>query len=243
MNLKDKVVLITGGGSGVGLATAGHFLAEGAKVAIAGRDSAKLEKASALLGGGTNLLFSAADVTDPVQAKALIDKATAHFGRIDILVNSAGTNIKKRAFRELTVESWDLLVKANLYGAFYCTSAVLPQMLSRKDGVIININSVSGKRGNPLGGAGYCAGKFGLDGFSTCLANEERENGIRVTSIFPGEIDTPILDERPNAVSDEHRSKILKAEDVANVVVFVAGQPPHVHIPELIVKPNWQGYM
>ncbi|QVL32911.1 SDR family oxidoreductase [Telmatocola sphagniphila] len=242
-NLKNRVAVVTGGGSGVGLATAKRFLEEGAQVVIAGRDAAKLAKAVESLQGGAKLHSFAADVTDTKQAQALIAEATRKFGKVDILVNNAGLNIKQRAFRELTPESWNQLVRTNLDGAFYCMSAVLPQMLARKDGLIININSVSGKRGNPLGGAGYCAGKFGLDGLSSCLANEERENGLRVTSIFPGEIDTPILDERPNPVSAEHRAKILKPEDIANVVVFVALQPPHVHIPELIVKPNWQGYM
>lgn len=234
MKLANKTAVITGGGSGVGLATALALSREGASVIIAGRDKSKLEAAAK----GTSLKVFQADVTDPAQA----DKLIAFAGDVDILVNNAGANIKERAFRDLTPESWRHMLSANLDGAFQCIRAALPGMLAKKAGTIININSISGKRGNPLGGAAYCAGKFGLDGMAACLANEERENGIRVTSIFPGEIDTPILDHRPTPVTAEHRAKILKPEDVAETVLFVASMPPHVHIPELIIKPNWQVY-
>jgi len=142
--LKGRVALITGGGSGVGLATAKLFLAEGAHVAIAGRDAEKLRKAAAELNGGALLLAQPCDVTVPAQVQALVEAATKKFGRIDILVNNAGMNIKNRAMRELTPETWRAMIAANLDGAFYCTAAVLPAMRQRKDGVIININSTSG---------------------------------------------------------------------------------------------------
>ncbi len=239
--LDGKVALITGGGSGVGLATAQLFVNEGAKVAIAGRDAAKLKKAAESIGAG--VLAVATDVTDPAQVAALVAQTTKRFGRIDILVNNAGTNVKARRMRELTVDAWNALVRTNLDGAFFCIREVLPQMLERKDGVIVNVNSISGKRTSPLGGAGYAAGKFGLHALAGCLANEELENGIRVSSIYPGEIDTPILAARPTPVTAEHRARILKSEDVANAVLFVAALPPHVSVPELIIKPTTQGYM
>ena len=240
--LKDKVALITGGGSGVGLATAKLFLQEGAKVAIAGRDAAKLQAAAASIGGGEHLLAHACDVTDIELVRKLVQAVTARFGRIDILVNNAGTNLKARRMRELTPEAWNTLVRTNLDGAFNCIHCVLPQMLERKDGVIVNVNSISGKRPYPLAGAGYAAGKFGLHALAGCLANEELENGIRVSSIYPGEIDTPILEVRPVPVTAEQRAKILKAEDVANAVLFVAALPPSVTVPELIIKPVSQAY-
>jgi len=174
--------------------------------------------------------------------KALVEKTTKQFGRVDILVNNAGTNLKARKMRELTIESWNQLVRTNLDGAFYCIKEVLQQMIDRKDGVIINVNSISGKRPYPLAGAGYAAGKFGLHALAGCLANEELESGIRVCSIYPGEIDTPILEVRPTPVTAEQRAKILKPEDVAGAVLWVATLPPHVSIPELIIKPTAQGY-
>jgi NADP-dependent 3-hydroxy acid dehydrogenase YdfG len=240
--LQDKVALVTGGGSGVGLATARLFLQEGARVAIAGRHPDKLRKAADELAGGDRLLAHPADVTNPAQVKVLVERVTDRFGPVDILVNNAGTNLKARKMRELTPDSWQQLVRTNLDGAFYCIQALLPQMLKRRDGLIININSISGKRAYPLAGAGYAAGKFGLHALAACLANEELESGIRVSSIYPGEIDTPILEARPTPVTVEQRAKILKAEDVARAVLFVATLPPSVSVPELVIKPTSQSY-
>ena len=234
-----KAVLITGGGSGVGQAAAKLFVQAGAKVAIAGRDEAKLKKAAEGLAG---VFIKACDVTDPASVAALVKAVNGQFGRIDILVNNAGTNIKARRMRELTIDNWNKLVRTNLDGAFYCIKEVLPQMIERKDGVIINVNSISGKRPYPLAGAGYAAGKFGLHALAGCLAGEELESNIRVSSIYPGEIDTPILEVRPTPVTTEQRAKILKAEDVANAIIWVAGLPPHVSVPELIIKPTAQAY-
>ncbi len=241
--LTEKTALITGGGSGVGLATARMFLREGAKVAIAGRRAEKLLRAAAELKAGPQLLVHPADITDPDQVQKLVHDVTNAFGRIDILVANAGANIKNRSIRELTPESWRSMLAANLDGAFYCIHAVLPQMRERRDGVIICINSVSGKRSNPLGGAAYNAAKFGLAALGICLAAEEKDNNIRVTNIFPGEIDTPILDNRPVPVTPEHRARILQPEDVAACVLFVATLPPRASIPELIIKPTWQTYI
>src|SRR5437868_2144911 len=126
--LDGKTALITGGGSGIGLATAKLLLGEGARVAIAGRDAAKLRRAAEGLDAGDRIVYHAADVSDAGQAEGLVAAITAKFGRVDILVNNAGTNIKERMFRQLTPETWMLLVGANLDGAFHCARAVLPQM-------------------------------------------------------------------------------------------------------------------
>ncbi len=240
--LQDRVVLITGGGSGVGRATAQLFLQEGAKVAISGRDANKLAQAAQELAGGEHLLTVPADVGDFTSVKNLVQTVTQQLGPIAILVNNAGTNIKARTMRELSVENWELLIRSNLNGAFYCIHEVLPGMLQRRDGVIVNISSVAGKRGNPLGGAAYVASKFGMTGLGMCLSNEERDSGIRVSNIYPGEIDTPILAARPVPVTEEQRAKILKPEDVAAAVLFVATLPPHVSVPELVIKPTSQMY-
>lgn len=241
--LSGRVALITGGGSGVGLATARLFLQQGAKVAIAGRNAEKLAAAAKELAGGPNLLAHPADLTDPKQAEDLVRVTTQKFGRIDILVNNAGMNIKQRTIKELTPKTWREMVAANLDGAFHCILSTLPQMRERKDGVIICVNSVSGKRSGPLGGASYNAAKFGLAALGICVAAEEKDNNIRVCNIFPGEIDTPILEHRPTPVTDEHRARILKSEDVAAAILFVAALPPRVSVPELIIKPTSQLYI
>ena len=241
--LTGKTALVTGGGSGIGLAVAQAFLAAGARVAITGRDEAKLRRAAESLGGGARLSYHAADVADPEQVTALVRQVTERGGGIDILVNNAGLNIKERTLRELTPETWQLLLRANLDGAFYCTHAVLPRMLERRDGVIINICSVAGKRASALGGAAYSASKFGMSALGLCLAAEERDSGIRVSNLYPGEVNTPILEVRPQPVSEEQRQRILQPEDVAAAVLFVAMLPPHVSVPELVIKPTSQLYV
>jgi NAD(P)-dependent dehydrogenase (short-subunit alcohol dehydrogenase family) len=241
--LAGKSALVTGGGSGIGLAVARLFLGEGAEVAIAGRDESKLRRACEALQGGKQVAAFPADVADPDQVQTLVRQVTDRFGKIDILVNNAGLNVKKRGIRELTSESWRLLLGANLDGAFYCIHAVLPQMLQRRDGVIINVSSVAGKRASPLGGAAYAAAKAGMRALGVCLAAEEKESGIRVSNVYPGEVDTPILQERPQPVTEEQRRHILQPEDVAAAVLFVATLPPRVSVPELVIKPTRQMYV
>jgi len=240
--LSNRVAVITGGGSGVGKSTAALFLREGGKVVIAGRDADKLSGVAGELKAGDSLRTVPTDVTKPEQCRALIHVATRVFGRVDVLVNNAGTNIKDRTLRELTPESWDSMIRTNLDGAFYCTNAVLRQMLERKDGVIVNVVSVAGKRANPLGGAAYVAAKFGMAALGLVLAAEEKDSGVRVSNIYPGEIDTPILSARPKPVTDEQRALILKPEDVAEAILFVASLPPRVSVPELVIKPTAQLY-
>jgi NAD(P)-dependent dehydrogenase (short-subunit alcohol dehydrogenase family) len=241
--LTGKVVLVTGGGSGIGLAAAKGFLEEGARVAITGRNVQKLQEAAKSMGSGNRLFHYPADLTEPKQVKTLVEKVTERFGPIDILVNNAGLNIKERGIRDLNPERWQLLVRGNLDSAYYCIYEVLPHMLKRKNGLIINISSTSGKRAGPLGGAAYAAAKFGMAALGICLAAEEIESGIRVSNIFPGEVDTPILVNRPTPVSDEHRRRILKPEDVAAAILFVATLPPGVSVPELVIKPTSQMYV
>lgn len=235
--LTGKTVLVTGGGSGIGLAAARLLLEEGARVAITGRNEEKLRRAAEELKAGERLIYHAADVADLGQVEALVQEATRRLGRIDILVNNAGLNIKERTFRELTPENWHLLLGANLHGAFYCMRAVLPQMRQRRDGLIININSISGKRSNPLGGLAYNAAKFGLRGLAMGLAAEEKDNGIRVCNIYPGEVNTPILEARPTPVGEERRRSMLQPQDLAAAVLFLATLPPRASIPELVITP------
>jgi len=242
-NLSNKVVLVTGGGSGIGLAVARDFLKEGARVAISGRDEAKLRRACEQLGGGERLISHAADVSDPGHVHKLIASVTDRLGPIDILVNNAGTNIKARTFKELTPETWKLLVGANMDGAFYCMREVVPQMAARGGGLIINVNSIAGVRASPLGGSAYSAAKFGLHALSLCLGAEVKADGIRICGVYPGEVNTPILDVRPKAVDDAQRRRILQPEDVAAAVLFIARLPAHVVIPELVITPLSQGFV
>jgi NADP-dependent 3-hydroxy acid dehydrogenase YdfG len=239
----DKVGLVTGGGSGIGLAIARAFLDEGARVIIVGRSEEKLRHAAEQLAGGDRLTFSAVDVTVPDAIAPVVAALRPRWGPIEVLVNNAGLNLRRRAMRELTPENWQALLRTNLDGAFYCIHAVLPAMLERRGGVIINICSTAGKRPSPLGGAAYAASKFGMRALGLCLAAEEKDSGIRVSNIYPGEVDTPILELRPQPVSAEQRRQILRPEDVAAAVLFVATLPPRVSVPELVIKPTAQVYL
>jgi NADP-dependent 3-hydroxy acid dehydrogenase YdfG len=239
-NLKGRTALITGGSSGIGLATARAMLAADASVAIASRDASRLQKAAAELHAGDRVFTHACDVTDKDQVRALVDAVVDRFGRIDILVNNAGVNVKNRSSKDLDPDTWDKLIRANLDGTFYVTHAVLPAMRERRDGIIVNIGSVVGKRANPLGGAGYNAAKFGMAALGLTLSVEEKDFNIRVTNIYPGEVDTPLLDHRPQPVTAEHRAKVLQPDDVAAAVMFVCTLPIRAHVPELVIKPTWQ---
>jgi NADP-dependent 3-hydroxy acid dehydrogenase YdfG len=241
--LAGKVCLVTGGGSGIGLAVARAFLGKGARVAIAGRDEAKLRHAAEQLAGGERLTCCPMDVAVSDQVEAAVRNLRERWGPVEILVNNAGVNLRERSVRELTPENWRHLLRANLDGAFYCIHAVLPGMLERRDGVIINISSIAGKRPGPLGGAAYAASKFGMRALGLCLAAEEKDSGLRVCNIYPGEVDTPILEVRPQPVSEEQRRRILRPEDVAAAVLFVATLPPRVSVPELVIKPTAQLYI
>ena len=238
--MSQKTALITGGGSGIGAGIARAFAEAGFKVAISGRRAEVLEEVAAST--EHEILCHAADVADRESVAGLFAWAAENLGPIDVFVNSAGVNIPNRSMEKLSPEDWDMVMQVNSTGAFNCLHAVLPQMRERKDGVIINICSVAGIRTSPLGGVVYNASKFAMDALGRSVGEEERENGIRVTTIYPGEVETPILDKRPNPVSAEHRARILQPEDLAAAALMVAQLPPRARTPELAITPTSQSF-
>jgi NADP-dependent 3-hydroxy acid dehydrogenase YdfG len=211
-------------------------------VAIAGRREDKLREAAASYQGSPPLIYHTVDVGDLKSVEGLVAWANQQLGPLDIVVNSAGVNVLRRTLAELSPEDWEHMMRINSTGAFYCLRAVLPQMRERRDGLIVNISSIAGKRSSLLGGIGYTASKFAMTAMGVTAAREEAEYGIRITNVYPGEVDTPILEHRPKPVSAEHRARILKPEDVADAVVMVACLPARAHIPELVIKPTSQDY-
>jgi NADP-dependent 3-hydroxy acid dehydrogenase YdfG len=242
MALAEKSVLITGGGTGIGEACALAFAQAGCRVAIAGRREDKLQAAAAKGTGKHPIQIRACDASVRSQANELIAWATETLGQVDILLNSAGINIVKRKMAELAPEDWDKLMQVNATAAFNTMHAVLPQMRDRQDGLIVNISSVAGLRASLLGGVAYSASKFAMTALGTCVGLEERNHGIRVTNVYPGEVETPILDARPVPVSAEHRARILQPSDIADMIVAVAQLPPRAHVPDLVIKPTTQEF-
>lgn len=241
MNLNGKSVLVTGGGSGIGAAIALAFARAGAQVIISGRNADKLEAVASEVNEG-RIQFHVCDVSDRDAANELVEHAQRQFGHIDIVVNAAGINVPNRLMENLDPADWDRMLAVNATGTFNVIHAVLPQMRRRNDGLIININSVSGLRPGMLGGVGYNASKFAVTALTHSVAQEVKNDGIRVTNLCPGEVDTPILEQRPQAVTEEHRARILRPEDIAQVALSLAYLPPRVHVPEVIVKPTFQDY-
>ena len=242
MQLKDKVALVTGGATGIGLAVARQFAAEGATVVICGRNRERLEAAALSIGGAGAVHPWPLDVTDRTRVGELVGKAIDRFGKIDILVNNAGVNVVERTMERIEPDSWDYIMAVNATGAFNVAAEVLPHMRGRGDGLIVNVTSTAGCRASDLGGAAYSASKHAMDAFTKVVSLEEGHRGIRATVVAPGEVDTPLLEVRPMAVSDEHRAQILRPEDVAAAVLFVATLPPRAHVPELIIKPINQAF-
>ncbi|MCA9069129.1 MAG: SDR family NAD(P)-dependent oxidoreductase [Planctomycetaceae bacterium] len=242
-SLDGKVAVVTGGGTGIGAAVAVALAEEGAKVVITGRREDKLQEAASQFKGEPAIQCYAADVGNRESANTLFAWVKQNLGPVNILVSSAGINVPKRSMAEGSPEDWDKVLQVNATGAYNCMYAVLPDMREKKDGVIVNISSVAGIRASVLGGVAYSASKFAMAALGLTVAEEERNNGIRITNVYPGEVETPILDNRPVPVSAEHRARILQPEDVAAAVLMVVKLPARASVPELTIKPTTQSFV
>jgi NADP-dependent 3-hydroxy acid dehydrogenase YdfG len=242
--LEGKVAWITGGGSGIGLAGAIELVKAGARVVISGRTektTREAEKQLKALGDAEGTLLDVADKKAVAATAAGIEK---RHGRIDILVTSAGTNIGggRRNLKNLSLEGWDEVVAINLNGLFYCCHAVIPGMRARKDGLIINISSWAGRYASVLTGPAYNATKRAVIAITESINMEECANGIRATSILPGEVATPILEKRPVPPSKEERARMAQPEDFGRAILFVATMPARSCVNELVLAPTWNRF-
>jgi NADP-dependent 3-hydroxy acid dehydrogenase YdfG len=242
-NLRGKNILLTGGGSGMGKATALALAKNGANVAIAGRNKENLTSTVSLAQPTEKISAKEADVTDRNSINDLFQWFDTEFGTLDYLVHAAGINVAMRSMEELSPEDWDRLIQINLTGSYNVLRLALKRMRPQKKGLIFLINSVAGKRSVPLAGIGYNASKFGMSGLGIGVAEEERNNGIRISNLYPGEVNTPILENRKEPPGEEHRQSILQAEDVASVILHLCQLPERVHIPELVIKPTLQSFV
>lgn len=241
MDASDRLAVVTGAGSGIGAEVARQLAEAGFRVVAVGRREEALKGTAAH--ESQRIVAHALDVGDRSAVDAMIQAVVERHGRIDVLVNSAGTNTVKRAAADVSLAEWERILHVNATGAFNCIQAVIPQMRSQGGGTIVNISSVAGRRAIPLGGVAYNASKFAMTALGTTVGEEEKEHGIRVTNIYPGEVETPILDARPVPVSAEHRARILQPGDVAAAVLLACTLPPRARIPELVIVPTIQSFV
>lgn len=242
MDVSSLFVVVTGGSSGIGRATALAFHRAGSRVAILARDQRKLDQVRGELGDSSRLWTFGCDVADRQAVESVFHQIIAEIGTPDILVNNAGINVPNRDLQSLRPEDWDRMLAVNATGAFNCIWAVLPAMRRRGSGLIVNVVSVSGKRVYRVAGAAYCASKFAMAALGLATLLEEKEHGIRVTNIYPGEVNTPILAQRPTPVPEDRLQNMLQPEDVAEIILAVARLPERVCVPEIVITPLYQDF-
>jgi NAD(P)-dependent dehydrogenase (short-subunit alcohol dehydrogenase family) len=239
--LQGQIAWVTGAGSGIGLAGALALAAAGATVVLSGRRVAVLEVAAETIRAqGGRAEVEALDVSDAAAVAAVAARILArHAGRIDVLLNSAGTNTPKRFWRDQSAEGWRQVLATNLDSIFYTTHAVLPAMRARGGGLVINVSSWAGVHHPKLTGPAYNGSKHAVTAMTETINMEDGVNGIRACCICPAEVATPILDTRPVPPSAEERGRMLQPEDLGRTIRFIAELPPGVCINQLIVSPTW----
>jgi NAD(P)-dependent dehydrogenase (short-subunit alcohol dehydrogenase family) len=230
-----STAVVTGAGSGVGRAIALRFAAERWNVALVSRRAEPLSETIALAPPDSHdrLAVFPCDVSDPVAVAAMGEAVLARFDTVDVLVNAAGINVPRRSFEVVSLDDWHAVLATNLHGAYYCVRAFLPGMRERRTGTIVNINSDVGKIARDLAGPAYVSSKFGLSGLTQQINAEERRNGVRACSICPRDINTPLLDKRPQPPSQEVRAGMIQPEDMAALVWMVTTLPSRAIVEEI----------
>ena len=235
----NRTALVSGAGSGVGRAVALQLAREGWNVGLLGRRPEPLRETAQLAGpNSSRLLPLPCDVADAEQVEVAVRTLSERFGPAEALVAAAGTNIPKRAWDVVNVEDFRQVLEANLTGTFNCVRAVLPGMRSVGRGTIVAIVSDAGVQANAKAGAAYVASKFGQRGLVQSINCEERAHGIRATAIFPGDINTPLLDKRPVPPPPDARARMLQPDDLAACVMLAINLPDRAIVEELLVRPR-----
>lgn len=237
--LAGQVALVTGGGSGIGRACALALGRAGAAVALAGRRRGPLdETAGELAARGVETFVHPADLTLTSEVDALAAAVLERFGRLDVLVNSAGGNVRDRGLDVLSAADFDQVIALNLTAAFLITRALLPAMRKAGHGTVINISSMAGVRASLASGPAYPAAKAALNSLTESINLAERAHGIRACAICPGETDTPMLLGDAVPPSPDACAVMLQPEDVAAAVLLVASLPPRAAIELIIIRPT-----
>ena len=225
MDLSGKVALVTGASSGIGAATAEVFTELGAKVAIGYHRN---QKGADEVRAKTGALAIQADVRDEAALRAMVARVAAELGPIDILVNNAGSLVERMKMLEITAERWNNIFNLNLTSAVLCSQAVMPAMIERKRGAIVNIVSIAGRNGGGPGAAAYAAAKAALISLTKSMAKELAPHGVRVNAVSPGVIDTPFHEvfSTPEMiqgfVTQIPMGRTGKSEECAEAIAFLA---------------------
>lgn len=245
VDIKDKVVWVTGAGTGIGEAGAIALAAEGAKVTLTGRRREPLEAVAARIrASGGKAEVAPGDLTKAAVVDRIAAAIHAAHGRLDIVVNNAGINIPARQWSRISAEGIDTLITGNLSSAAYVARAVLPFMRARRDGLLIHTASWAGRYIGPVAGPLYIAAKHGVVAMSHTLNLEECQNGIRSCVICPCEVATPIMQLRDPPEPPEALARMVQPEDMGAIIAFVAKQPAHVCLNEIVVSPTHnRGYI
>jgi NADP-dependent 3-hydroxy acid dehydrogenase YdfG len=243
--IKGKVAIITGASSGIGYSTALTLSREGVKIAAGARRIDRLESLkNEIEKNSGDVLIQRLDVTKRTDCDSFVNAVIERWNTIDILVNNAGL-MPLSFFKSLKVDEWDQMIDVNIRGVLYCTAAVIPHMLNKKSGHIVNISSVAGRTVFPAGSV-YCATKHAVTAFSEGLRQEfsQRAN-IRVTCIEPGVVATELT----NTITDKSLEKYVEAtkqmetlnsEDIANAILFAVNSPSHMNVNEILIRPTSQ---
>ncbi len=245
-SLEDQTIIITGASSGIGRAASLLLAEEGARVALAARRRERIEAlAEEIRDSGGEALAVPTDVSNRVEVEALVGTTREALGPVDVLVNNAGV-MPLSPLAELRTEDWERMVDVNVKGVLYALGAVLPEMLERRAGHIVNVGSLAGRR--PLsGGTVYSATKFAVRALTGGIQLElSGEYGIRVTDIQPGVVDTELMDHIPSEVIHDRfdagwqNRRKLEPRDVARAIHFALSAPQHVNVNEILVRPTDQ---
>lgn len=243
--LKNKVAIITGASSGIGYATSLTLSKAGIRVAVGARRTERLQELEKqIIKNNGEILVQKTDVTRKSDCDSLVNTIVEKWGKVDILINNAGL-MPLSYFKNGKVEEWEQMIDVNIKGVLYCTSAVVPYMVEKKSGHIINISSVAG-RIVFAGGSVYCATKHAIAALSEGLRKELSPTyNIRVTCIEPGAVETELLE----SITDESMTgfiqatknmETLRSDDIANAILYAVQAPEHVNVNEILIRPTAQ---
>ena len=240
-SLKDKSVILTGAGSGIGRVTAKMLGELGANVFVVGRRENLLkESVKEIEAAGGKGGYLSADLEDGDSAANVAKEAIKAFGNIQYLVNNAGHSSKVRSMRYVEKDDWQSVFNVNVEGVYRLTQAILPNMIENGGGTVVTISSMAAINPGLMGGVPYSSAKAAVAAMMTAMRQELREHGIRSCTIYPAEVDTPILDNRPLPPDEQARSTMMQPEDIAETILLCMRMPHRTIIQDLIVSPTIQ---